>query len=157
MGKGASKPRRLERTTAAELAPLQALFEPRYPDRLREMATVLYLALLDHGHTTDAPQLALQLTEALSTSLGGGSFYMHKGTAFRKAKEQADRDQQIRAEFRGYNLAMLAHKHGLTEVRIRQILGDTEEQLASRRARRERAAQFDLAQNGLFPGDATGA
>lgn len=140
--------RRLADLTASDVAPLEAAFDPRYPARLREMATVLHMVLVDEGAAPDrAPQLAIALTDALSIELGGGGFYMHKGHVFRQRKELDNRDAQIRAEYRGWNTAVLARKFGLTEMRIRQICGDSDEVKAGRRERHE---AFQQAQNPLF-------
>jgi Mor family transcriptional regulator len=108
----------LQHVSAAELEPLERLFDPKYPDRLREMATVLFLELKARGTELPPHELALALTERVSLDLGGGQFYMHKGSSYRLAP----RDREIAAEYRGWNLGVLAKKHNLTEMRIRQIV-----------------------------------
>jgi len=151
----AKRPRRLEHLTADDVAPLEALFDRRYPERLREIATIMFMVLVDRGvQAEQAPQLAIALTEGLSSELGGRGFYMHKGHAYRLRKELDNRDLQIQSEFRGWNTAVLARKYGLTEMRIRQIVGESEEDKAAARQRRE---AFERAQNNLFDTDTTGA
>lgn len=114
---------RLETTTAAELAPLEALFDDRYPERLRELATCLYLELKSQDPEAPPHQLALALTEAVSSQLGGANFYMHKGVSYRLSK----RDRQIMAEYNGNNAHLLARKHNLTDMRVKQIVAAYEE------------------------------
>lgn len=111
--------RRLEHMTAKELAPLERLFEPQYPERLVEVATVLYIEALNQGHeATAAAQLALAQTEALRDELGGQRMYMTKGQALRLSK----RDREIYAAFNGRNLHVLARRYQLCEERARQIV-----------------------------------
>lgn len=112
--------RKLEQVTAADLAPLEEVLDPEYPERLRDMATVIYIALQDHGQDMPAPELALALTEAVSLELGGGQFYMVKGFLHRKGLTK--RDREIAQQSTGYNLHLLARKHNLTDMRIRQIV-----------------------------------
>ncbi len=112
--------RRLEQVTAADLAPLERVLDPEYPERLRDMCTVIFLALQDHGQDTPAAELALALTEAVSLELGGGSFYMHKGFVFRQGLTK--RDREIAEQARSNNLHILARRHGITEMRVRQIV-----------------------------------
>ena len=114
--------RRLEQVTAADLAPLERLLDPEYPDRLRDMCTVIYLALQDHGQDIPAEELALALTEAVSLELGGASFYLHKGFLFRK--KLTARDREIAEQARHNNIHILARKHNITEMRVRQIVGE---------------------------------
>lgn len=112
--------RTLEQVSAAELVPLERMFEPAYPEQLRDVATVLFVELqnLVAGPAMPPERTALALTEALSRELGGGSWYMNKGHLYRLSK----RDEQIVAEFTGTNLHLLARKHNLCETRLRQIL-----------------------------------
>lgn len=121
--------------TVEQVAPLEALFDEGYPERLREMALYLFLELVDvealvaaHG-TGRLAQLALDQTERLCHELGGESFYMHRAIRYRLSK----RDRQIVAEHRGNNTHLLARKYGLTEMRIRQIVSAWEEQERARR------------------------
>lgn len=118
--------RTLEQVSAAELAPLEAVLHPSYPERLREMATVIYLALQDHGQDLPAHDLALALTEAVSLGLGGGSFYMHKGFVHRRRLDI--RDREIARSFNGRNHHLLAKKHNLSDMRIRQIVDAWQEE-----------------------------
>lgn len=127
--------------SAAQLAPLESLFDESYPERLREVAACLYQRLIEaqslqaaHGAERLA-LLALEQTELLSQELGGDSFYMHKGHAYRLAQ----RNRQIGEEYNGRNLDELVRKYDLCKVRIRQIVADWE-----RRERARRQGALDL-------------
>ncbi len=112
--------RKLEELTAAEIEPLENLFHPKYPEKLRDVARTLFVGLLDlqQGQTPlQAAHLALELTEGLSQELGGDQFYMHKGTRYRLTA----RDREIVAEYKGWNINELAKRHNLSDMRIRQI------------------------------------
>jgi Mor family transcriptional regulator len=108
----------LENVTEAELAPLEALFDPGYPERLRDMAISLFLELKSLDADVPPHEMALALTERVSTELGGGQFYMHKGFSYRLT----NRDRQIMREFTGNNHHLLAKKHNLSDMRVRQIV-----------------------------------
>ena len=65
-------------------------------------------------------QLALEQLQYLSGHMGGGGFYLAKGVAAMLAA----RDELIWREFNGRNYAELARAHGLTEMRVRQIVAE---------------------------------
>lgn len=125
----------LAHVPADVLAPLERLFDDAYPERLREVATCLFLELLEADGLAGllgAPRLAhvaLDQTERLSFDLGGESFYMHRGHAYRLSL----RDRQIVAEFNGRNQHQLARKYGLSVMRIYQIVAAAREEEFQRR------------------------
>lgn len=128
----------LAQVTPDVLAPLERLFDDAYPERLREIATCLFLELLDADGLAQLlgvprlAQLALDQTERLSFDLGGESFYMHRGVRYRLSL----RDRQIVDEFNGRNQHQLARKHGLSVMRIYQIIAAwREEEIARRQGR----------------------
>lgn len=138
------------RTSLAEvtpdvLAPLERLFDDAYPERLREIATCLFLELLDADGLAQLlgvprlAQLALDQTERLSFDLGGESFYMHRGVRYRLSL----RDRQIVDEFNGRNQHQLARQHGLSVMRIYQIIAAWREEEIARRQ-----GQLDLGGGG---------
>lgn len=129
---------RLANVPAATLAHLDQLFDDAYPERLREVATCLYLELLEADELVallGAPrcaQIALDQTERLSFDLGGESFYMHRGTRYRLSL----RDRKIVAEFNGHNQHALARQYQLSTVRIYQIISAwRDEEFARRQGR----------------------
>ncbi|VFR54777.1 hypothetical protein BRI6_1096 [plant metagenome] len=110
--------------TAAEVAALEAHFDEGYPEALRDIAQSLYAVLArrdDLVKTLTAAglaDLAVALTEGLSMDLGGRTFYLNKGAAFRLGP----RNRRMCAEFHGTNYAELAKRYGLSDVRVRQIV-----------------------------------
>lgn len=105
--------------TAAELEPLERLLDPAYPERLADLATVLYIELLNQAHPAQAAApLALALTEALREELGGQRMYVTKGHQLALSK----RDIEIYDAFNGRNQHLVARRFGLCEERVRQIL-----------------------------------
>ena len=56
----------------------------------------------------------------LMEEYGGTYFYIPKTDKI----ERRERNEQIKAEFDGYNFRELAQKYGLTEVTIRSIVSD---------------------------------
>lgn len=124
----------IERLTGRDLAPLEALVDEAYPERLRDMATCLFAHMLDEPEFAGleparVARLALDMTDSLSTELGGGNFYMHKGHRYRLSV----RDRQMMREYRGNNIPELAVRYHLTETRIRQIVAAFEAEEFARR------------------------
>ena len=119
--------RRLEDLRPKELAPLEAVLDPAYPDRLREVATCLYVELLDQTEVRAKlnvkwlAQLALALTERLSLDMGGSTFYMHKGTYYRQGLTLTPRNREMCAKFRG-DYTVLAREYGLSDQQVRTIV-----------------------------------
>lgn len=66
----------------------------------------------------DANQKAISIAEKMRQHWKGQALYIPSGA---NAKTR-NRDQQIIAEFNGRNHAELAQKHGISAMRIRQIL-----------------------------------
>jgi Mor family transcriptional regulator len=104
-------------------APLAALMDDHFPERLAIMATHLYsvLAAADDLRPLGEARLAelvLDQVDRYSAEEGGSSFYVMKGLRFRLSQ----RDRRIVDEFTGNNIEQLAAKHGLSDMRIRQIL-----------------------------------
>lgn len=123
----------LATATAEQLAPLEAAFDSAYPERLRDVATCLYLQLLAERLPGIAPPalagIALRQTELLSQELGGGNFYMHKGTSYRLSV----RDREMCGRFKGNNFPELARAYDLTEQRVRQIVAAWQREELERR------------------------
>ncbi len=132
--------------TTEDLAPITALLHPAYPERLREMAEILYLQLIDEAliesHGEEAKlrlaEVALAQTNRLSNTIGGRGFYMHKGTSFRLSP----RNEQMCREFRG-DYTVLARKYKLTDQQVRNIIDNWQEQ------------EFAKRQGNFFPPDPT--
>jgi len=117
--------------TAADLAPLHAVLDVAYPERLREIAEQLFLQLMadDAQHEQHAEPItagraqslaltALRQVDRLCAALGGGGFYLPKGIGFRLSV----RDREMCAKFNGRNLHQLAIDYRLSDMRVRQIV-----------------------------------
>lgn len=116
--------------TAAELAPLERLLDPQYPERLADVATVLFIELLNQAHAVEtAAPLALALTEAVRDELGGERMYVTKGRRLMLSR----RDREIHSAFNGRNQHLLARQFGVCEERVRQILRRAEAALVAER------------------------
>ncbi len=106
------------------LAPLHAIFPPGFPPALRDIAELLYLQLHDEHVAADSADrthvlasIAMRQVERLSTELGGGNLYVHKGVSYRLTP----RNRQMCAEFRG-DYKTLARKYKLSEQQVRNIV-----------------------------------
>lgn len=86
---------------------------------LEDLAIQLEQEFLKEGiDPDDANQKALSIAEKMRQHWKGQSLYIPSGVS---AKTR-HRDQQIIAEFNGRNHSELAQKHGISTMRIRQIL-----------------------------------
>ena len=83
---------------------------------------------LDEEQQQVAELIGLDNYKRLVNVFGGLSIYIPKADAW----ERMARDEQIRAEFDGYNFKELAGRYGLTEVRIRSIVSDTMREVRAR-------------------------
>jgi len=106
------------------LAPLHAIFPLGFPAALCEIAEQLYLQLMDEHLGADSADrahvlasIAMRQVERLSSALGGGNLYVHKGISYRLTP----RNRQMCAEFRG-DYKALARKYKLSEQQVRNIV-----------------------------------
>lgn len=109
--------------TMADLGPLEAFFCEDYPPTWLELATSLYTRMSAIQPAIAKPErmaeIALLLTRQLAQDFGGQTLYISTGAHF-NAKQMANK---VRIEFKGNNLRQLSIKWGVTEMRIRQIVG----------------------------------
>lgn len=133
----------MNRLTPAEAAVLDAALPQGLTESMRELAWCLFeaLALLDGraGQAQPAPawlarlhelaRMVLAQVQHLANELGGRPVYLAKGVLVHLSA----RDEQMCAEFRGNNYRQLAHKYGLTEMRVRQIVDTWQREQFNRR------------------------
>ena len=81
-------------------------------------ALVFVTNLAEARHWLAHNPAALALVEDIRAHYGGNQIYIPRGDKFNRAKLHA----AIRREFNGRNYAELARRHGLTEMRVRQIV-----------------------------------
>ena len=113
----------LARVTARQLEPLHQALDVDMSERQREIAEVIFISLI---HGAAAPQCApsvlaaaaMQVLFQMAYDLGGQVLYLPKMDKLRRIK----RERAIRQQFKGNNIAQLARAHGITEMRVRQIL-----------------------------------
>jgi Mor family transcriptional regulator len=90
-----------------------------YPEILADLADQVAVKIAELGVAPErAAEIGAHVAEHIRVHWSGSSQYIPKGTGW----ELSQRDRQIWAEFNGRNHAALARKHGLTEMRIYQII-----------------------------------
>jgi Mor family transcriptional regulator len=106
------------------LAPLAAAMPGDLHPTLREMVEESYLYLVEDADAVARlgldrlAEIAVGQVDRIAATLGGCQFYLPRGIG---AKLSA-RDRQIAEEWRGNNGHALARKHGISEMRVSQIL-----------------------------------
>ena len=94
-------------------------FPEEYPELLEQIGQVIYNRLVNHDMASGlATSLTFEITEAIRTEIGGVQQYIPRGLSY----ELSQRDQKIWNEFNGSNYQALAHKYGLTEMQVRNIV-----------------------------------
>ena len=73
---------------------------------------------LPEAHRKLAEVIGIEATVALCRTFGGTPIYIPKVDALIAAQ----RDQLIRTEYNGYNIAKLAHKYNITARTVQRIL-----------------------------------
>ena len=110
----------LAHASVADLAPLDALIDPAYPEAWREVAVCLFVRLIRAGQLApeSAAPLALDLAEGLRAEIGGSQPYLPKGAHY----EITQRDREIYGRFNGHNHDALARAYNLTPRQIYTII-----------------------------------
>lgn len=86
---------------------------------LEDLATKLDQELGKEGVEPEAAtRIAVDVTEKMRLHWGGQSLYFPSGVRSKTSR----RDAEIWNAFTGFNYAELAREHGLSEMRIRQII-----------------------------------
>lgn len=116
--------------TPAQVAPLELLMPPDWPDTWRELATSHFITLLSApGAGTVEPaalaHLAVALTLGIAQDMGGTQHYIPVGADV-MSSARARRVIELIKQGRGYRQA--ADATGLTESRVRQIERDWRKQ-----------------------------
>ena len=113
----------LSQLTQEQLAPLEALMPPGWPDTWRELATSHYVTLIsapgaDAVELFSLANLAIALTLGVAQDLGGTQPYIPVGADV-MSSARARRVIDLLKQGLGYRQA--ADATGLTESRVRQI------------------------------------
>jgi len=80
---------------------------------------------LDADQRQLAELIGIESYRKLILTYAGTYLYIPKLDAF----ERMVRDEKIKRDFNGYNYKYLAHKYGLTEISIRNIVADTKKEM----------------------------
>ncbi|QTD46162.1 Mor transcription activator family protein [Ottowia testudinis] len=119
------KPLRLETLPADALDALKRETDPAITPKQRELAESIFVGLINSPAaercTKDVlAQAAIVVLIQLSNDLGGFNYYITRMGNLRAAALR----RAIHAAFTGRNVAQLARQHGLTDMRVRQILAE---------------------------------
>lgn len=125
-----------------DLAPLEALFAPTFPQTLRDLATSLFMELLDRsadlpvhpGRKRRLAGLALALANRLSRDFGGNGLYINRAVSHHLTA----RNWEMFALYdnQRWTYKSLGIKYGLSEVQVRNIIqACTDEEVARRQGR----------------------
>ena len=122
----------LSQLTQEQLAPLEALMPPGWPDTWRELATSHYVTLIsapgaDAVELSSLANLAIALTLGIAQDLGGTQPYIPVGAdvmSSARARRVVDLLKQ------GQSYRQVADATGLTESRARQIESEWRKQQA---------------------------
>ena len=117
------KPIDVQTLSMQALQPLHEVLDPDLNHDQRELAEVIFIGLSNSAvaqvctpHVVAEAAMAV-LVQA-SHVMGGRAYYIGKMENLRVARMK----RAIRANFNGRNHAQLAREHGITEMRVRQIL-----------------------------------
>jgi hypothetical protein len=113
----------LSQLTQEQLAPLEALMPPGWPDTWRELATSLYVTLIsapgaEAVELSSLANLAIALTLGIAQDLGGSQPYIPVGADV-MSSARARRVMELLGQRLSYK--QVADATGLTESRVRQI------------------------------------
>lgn len=104
------------------MAVLQKSIPSDWPEMWGDLAAVFYVGLLNaevkQEHEAMA-QIAMEQVLTAAEQIGGQQLYIPRGAK----RLHASKAQSIRSEFNGRNHGELAIRHGITEMRVRQIVG----------------------------------
>lgn len=132
-----------QRITAAEAQVLESLLPDGLTEQMREVALLLFESLAQQEGFAGAQhpcqqwraqlmrlaRVALAQLQHLASHVGGSAIYMAKGIAVHLSA----RDRAMCEKFRGNNYFALAREYGLTEMRVRQIVGAWQQEQFLRR------------------------
>lgn len=110
----------LDRLKPEQIAPLEALLRPDFPESWREIAQSAFVSLLRLGREpAEAADLAMEMARGVGRDLGGTQFYISVGVELGKA----EKIEAILREFDGSNHRELALRYGFTERAVYRFLG----------------------------------
>ena len=130
-------PRDLTNLSSSDFAVLQEVLPEGWHPTWRNLAEVFYMGLLDTmAEDISRERMARIAKEQVLTTayqIGGRQFYMPAGVVFSRQLIA----QSILKDFNGRNYGELAAQHGLSEMRIRQIVQESRDAKQPRKDARE--------------------
>lgn len=125
-----------------DLKPLEDLFAAAYPQTLRDLATSMFMELLEQA--VDLPEhparagllarLALDLANRLSRDFGGNGLYIHKAVSYHLS--QRNWEMFALYDNKRWTYKSLGLKYGMSEVHARNIIqACMDEEVARRQGR----------------------
>lgn len=113
----------IQTLTMQAFAPLHAEIGPDLTEKQREFVETIFVGLSNSAAAgscspTELAQVAMTVMLQVGHSLGGQTYYVTKVENLRLARKNRD----IHEKFNGRNHAQLATAHGISEMRVRQIL-----------------------------------
>lgn len=108
-----------------DLAPLEVLFDATYPPTLRDLATSLFMQLLetfaalapDPLRGAALARLALEQADRISIDHGGCNLYIPMATSFKLTPRNIKMCQEFRGDYKA-----LARKYKMSEQQVRNIV-----------------------------------
>lgn len=132
--------------TMEDLAPLEAMFDPEYPETLRDFATSIFRQFLEESKSLPADPykgpvlagMALRIANRLGDEFGGRSLYFAKAQKF----QQELRNREIRDLFDGrkWTYKKLGIKFGISDMQVRNIVYYTRAKAKKARKQQEASA-----------------
>lgn len=116
--------RDITKIPAPVMGTLLASIPSDWPEMWADLAAVFYVGLLNTDKKNEHEGMAKIAIEQVLTAveqIGGHQLYIPRGTK----RTQTSKAEAIRSEFNGRNHAELAVRHGITAMRIRQIVSPT--------------------------------
>ena len=112
----------LSRVTSADVAPLEALFTPHWPEVWRELACSVYITLVSNkgllaGMAITPAELAVQAVQGIAKDLGGTQPYIPR----HMSNKRSNATKVIALLAQGNNYKQAAAACGITESRVRKI------------------------------------
>ena len=108
--------------SSADLAVLDGLLHPGWPDAWCDFARMFFCGLLASKELKASRDVmaraAIEQVRILAHQLGGTQIYIPRGTILGRR----DNNDRIRQEFKGNNYGELASRYDLSESRVRQVV-----------------------------------
>ena len=114
--------RDLSSVSPADMAVLEELFPPDFPEAWTEFARVFFVGLMASKELAEGTEararVAIEQAYVMGYQLGGSQPYIPRGTRILQLRK----NELVRREFRGNNYGELASRYDLSVSRVRSIV-----------------------------------